>query len=95
MLSLMALADRIRGGADSDLYRGVRDLDRRFSAAAEVSDTFMRLAEVILKLYPGRTQTLLQTSYDARIIVMDFCDHPQTSRNDVLCVLSVLIENTG
>jgi hypothetical protein len=91
MLSLAPLADRIRMGADPDLYLGIRGLDRRFPVTPEVSDAFMRVAEVILRMYPDRTRTTLQTSYDARIIAMEFCGNPKTRPDDVLRVLSPLI----
>lgn len=90
MLDLLALSDRIRNGGDTDLYRGILALDPRFPKTQEVSDTFMHVARVVMRLYPHRVQTQLVTSYDARIIVMEFCDQPATSRTDVLLVLGFI-----
>jgi hypothetical protein len=47
----------------------------------------MWTAETIRMLFPELVKEPLRHATDASIIVMEFCDHPQTSREDILRVL--------
>lgn len=87
MVDLRLMADRIRQGGDADLYRGVRSLDPRFPVTEAVSEAFMRIGESIHRLYPQRVTEPIQNPYDARIVAIEFCGHPDTTRSDILrCV---------
>ena len=70
-----------------DLYWGVRSLDSRFPVPAEMSAIFDSLARRIADLFPQRVQTDIETTYDARIVVFEFNDHPDTTQADVLRIL--------
>jgi hypothetical protein len=87
MVDLRILAEQIRSGGDADIYRGIRSLDRQFPVTEAVSEAFMRVSESIVRLYPQRVADPIQNPYDARIAAMEFCDHPDTTRDDILrCV---------
>jgi len=72
-----------------DLYVAVRALDSRFPVHADVSAIFDSLARRIVNLFPRRVHTEIETTYDARIVVIEFNDHPDTTHADVLKVLAV------
>ena len=90
MVDLRILAAQIRHGGDADLYRGIRALDRRFPVTEDVSEAFMRIGRSISRLYPNRVVEPIQNPYDARIVAMEFCGHPDTTRSDIIRC----IENT-
>src|SRR5215217_8459295 len=73
-----------------DLYWGVRSLDRRFPVPAEMSVVFDRLARRVSDLYPERVQTEILTTYDGRIVIFEFNDHPHTTHAEVLRVVAEL-----
>lgn len=70
-----------------DLYGAVRSLDRRIPVATEISEMFEMLARTIVDLYPERIQTEILSAYDARIAVLEFNDHPNSTHADVLRVV--------
>src|SRR4051794_28523651 len=68
-----------------DIYRAVlAAVGRRFRADV----LFDVLARTILDRHPDRVQTEFVSAYDARIITMEFNDHPDTSHLDVLHVIA-------
>jgi hypothetical protein len=70
-----------------DLYEAVRSLDSRFPVPGEMSAIFNLLARRIVYLFPQRVQTDVETTYDARIVLFEFNDHPDTTQVDVLQIL--------
>jgi hypothetical protein len=70
-----------------DLYAAVRSVDSRFPVHSDVSAIFDSLARRIADLFPQRVQTDIETTYDARIVVFEFNDHPDTTQADVLRIL--------
>jgi hypothetical protein len=73
-----------------DLYRAVRSLDNRLPVPAEMSEIFAALARRIIELYPERVQTKVLSAYDARIALMEFNDHPDTTQADALSVVRIV-----
>jgi hypothetical protein len=70
-----------------DLYGAVRSPDSRFPVPEGMSAIFDRLARNILDLYPERVQADMLSPYDARIAIIEFNDHPETTQADVLAVV--------
>jgi hypothetical protein len=66
-----------------DLYWGVRLLDDRFPVHESLSAVFCELARTIAEMYPERVRMPIESSYDARFVVMEFNDHPLTTHTDV------------
>jgi len=71
-----------------DLSGAVLSLDGRFPVPAHISMLFITLARIISDRFPDRAQTQVASPYDARIVVMEFNDHPLTNTADVLSVLA-------
>jgi len=87
---LQDLRGRISNGGDFDLYRGIRALDKRIPIPPELEAVFMRAAETIRNLFPGRVNEPLRHGIDAIIYVYEFNGSPETTREDVVLVLDVL-----
>ncbi len=87
MIDLQPLAEQIRKGAPPDLYWGIRRLDHRFPVPDDVSQTFFKVALCVRRLFPSRVTDPIVNSFDARVVVIDFCHHHETTRDDVLRVL--------
>jgi hypothetical protein len=49
-----------------------------------MSPIFDRLARKIADLFPERVQTEILTTYDGRIVIFEFNDHPDTTHDEVL-----------
>lgn len=89
MLDLQALRQDING--KPDLYRGLRkQLPFPVPMNPESNQIFFQVANTIARLFPKRINTPIQNSYDARIVIIEFCGDPRTSRNDILRVIDQL-----
>jgi hypothetical protein len=71
-----------------DLYAAVRSPDSRVPLPAEMSAIFDMLARTIVDLFPQRVQIEIVTTYDARIVAIEFNDHPATTQEDVLKIVT-------
>jgi len=69
-----------------DLYRAIVELDPWFS----IDVVFDVVARRIVALFIGRVQAENGSPYDARVIVLEFNDHPDTRHADVLRVVAPL-----
>jgi hypothetical protein len=70
-----------------DLYWAVRSLDPHFPVSPELNPVFDHLARTIAEFYPDRVRTEIGSPYDARIVVIEFNDHPRTVQDDMLLVV--------
>jgi hypothetical protein len=72
------------------LYTATRELFGKGPVPSAASDLYMDIAQVVKQRFPHRIKRAIVHSYDARICLVEFNDHPETTQADVLAVIDGL-----